>query len=198
MRQQRQRPWLGLLPGLLLASMLVGVSACAPLAVAPTPPRSALATATAAASATVQAGSSAGASATPLTLPQPNVDPDWVASLQIPDGSKFGGPSVMGTPTSGISASGTMTVGSFKLAPAAQVVVIYGCSNLANVQSTLEIGFDGAAAEIPCSPAGSAASMNRGQWGFAHSDVGRTFPVTVTITTNGPTPRWYVLLEQPK
>lgn len=203
MRRSYRRSWSGVLPGLMVSALLVGLAGCDPLHPAAQPPVApgALAAATAAASATAQAVAAIELTATPAPLPQPSVDPGWVASLQIPDGSKFGGPSVLGTPSSGLSASGTMTVGSFKLAPAAQVVMIYGCSSPANIPATLEINFGGATSVIPCTSTGASvtgASMNRSQWGFAPSDVGRTFPVTVTITTGGPTPRWYALIEQPK
>lgn len=194
MRPSRARPRFSGLPALLLGAMLVSLAACAPFGVAPPPPRPAIATPTTAATA-------AEPTATLAPLPQPSVDSGWVASLQIPDGSKFGGPEVLGTPTAGLTSSGTMTVGSFKLAPAAQVTAYYGCASPANVQSTLEIDFGGASAEVPCTPTGASitgASMNRSQWGFAPSDVGLTFQVTVTITTNGPTPRWFALVEQPK
>jgi hypothetical protein len=180
--------WGGVLPGLLLGAMLVGLAACAPFGVAPPPPRPALATTTAAASV---------AGATPATLPSNlNVDPGRVAVLWIPDGAKFGGPSVQGQPTGGVMASGTMPVGSFKLSSAAQVAIIFGCTSPANVQSTFEIGVDGQSSRVTCTPNG--ATMNRFQTTFTAADVGRTLAVTATITTNGPTPRWFALVEQPK
>lgn len=191
MRPSHAHPWFSRLPaavsGLALIAMLMGLAACAPFGMA-TPPRPALATATAAASL---------AGATPATLPSNvTVDPGWVAVVWIPDGARLGGPSVQGQPTGGVAASGTMPVGSFKLSSAVQVAIIYGCTSPANVNATFEIGVDGASSRVSCTPTG--ATMNRFQTSFTASDVGRTLTVTATITTDGPTPKWYALVEQPK
>lgn len=197
MWQSRQRLRLGLLPGLLLASILVGLSACAPFGVMPPPPKAALATATAAANATVQASGSAGASATPAAhLPALTPDVGWVAVVQVPDGSALGGPSVLGSSVGGSIASSTMTLGHFTLSSAAQVTIIFGCASPAPVQATVEIGVEGQSATVTCVHSGG--SMNRFQTALAASDVGRTLTVTATISTDGPTPQWYTLVEQPK
>lgn len=192
MRPSHAHPWFSRLPaavsGLALIAMLLALAACAPFGVTSPPPRPALATATAAASL---------AGATPATLPSNvTVDPGWVAVVWIPDGARLGGPSVQGQPTGGVAASGTMPVGSFKLSSAVQVAIIYGCTSPANVKATFEIGVDGASSRVSCTPTG--AMMNRFQTSFTASDVGRTLTVTATITTDGPTPKWYALVEQPK
>lgn len=149
--------------------------------------------ATAAANASAQAG----ASLTPVTLlPNVSVDPGWVAVVWVPDGAKLGGPSVSGQPTGGVTVSGTMPIGSFKLSSAAQVAIVYGCVGPANVHATLEVGVGGGTSRVSCMPSG--ASMNRFQLNLAASDVGRTLAVTVTITTDGQSPQWYALVEQPK
>lgn len=201
MRSSRERSWLsvlhGMMPGLALMTLLAGLAACAPFGVAPAPPSSALATATAAANATRLAGRSAGVSGTPAAnLPTLTPDVGWVAVVQIPDGSALGGPSVIGSSGGGSIASSTMTLGHFTLSSAAQVTIIFGCASPAPVQATVEIGVEGQSATVTCVHSGG--SMNRFQTAFAASDVGRTLGVTATISTDGPTPQWYALVEQPK
>lgn len=197
MRRTFTRLWSGCLPGVALIALLVGLAGCDLTGARSHPAASELATATAAASATFQAGGAAGASETPVAhLQIPSVDPGWVAVLQIPDGAKLGGPEVMGgTPGAGIATS-NMTLGYFKLAPAAQVVIIFGCSGAASAHATLEIGVDGSSQQAPCDPSG--ATMNRSQVGFAPTDVGRTLAITATISTQSQPPQWYALVEQPK
>lgn len=197
MRPSHARSWFSRLPGamsgLALIAMLLALAACAPFGVSPPPPRPALATATA------QAVGSAQANQTPVTLPSNVsviVDAGWVAVVQVPDGEKLGGPSVLEQPDGGSIASGTMTLGHFKLSSAAQVAIIYGCTSPANVIATLEVGVEGSSSKVSCTPSG--ASMNRFQTSFTASEVGRTLTVTATITTDGPTPKWYALVEQPR
>lgn len=185
---------------ILMASViaLLTLAACAPFGVASPPPRSALATATAGANATVQAGGSmVGAGATPVAhLPAFTADPGWVAVVQVPDGSALGGPSVIGGQTGAATASDTLTLGAFKLSAAAQVVVMFGCVSPANVRATLQIAVDVTSNTIQCSPDG--ATMNRSQMTMTPTDVGRTLNVTATITTDGQSPQWAALVEQPK
>jgi hypothetical protein len=191
MEYSRRAQWLGLT---LLLAALATLTACASFGVqAPPPlPRTAIAATTAAAYATYGA-----ASATPAaSLPALHPDPGWVAVAQVADGSKLGGPEVLGgAPGSGGIASTTMTLGSFKLSSAALVRSMFACASPIGVHSSIEISVDGASNKIQCTPAG-ASTID--QFGLTPADAGRMLTVTATISTDSTTPQWNLLVEQPK
>lgn len=180
-----------------LFATLATLAACAPFGaeMPSSPPRSALATTTAAALATYEATS--GANATPLAdLPALQPDPGWVAVVQIPDGAKLGGPSVSGgTPGAGIATT-TMTLGHFNLSSAATVKLLFGCMVPRAVHATVEIGVsDGESVQIQCD---DTEQINSSEMTFSTTSAGQTLTVTATISTDGVTPQWHALVEQPK
>ena len=177
-----------------LLATLATLAACAPFGVQAPPPVShaEIATTTAAAYATYGATNATAV----VSLPRQSVDPGWVAMVQVPDGSRLGGPAVIGgAPGSGGIASTTMTLGSFKLSSAALVRVLFACASPANVHTTVEIGVDGSSYKIQCTPTG-ASTID--QYGLTPADAGRTLTVTATISTDSTSPQWNLLVEQPK
>ncbi len=192
MEHSRRAQRLGLVA---LLATLATLAACAPFGMQAPPPisRAEIATTTAAAYATSGTGTS---SATPVAnLPRLSVDPGWVAVVQFPDGSKLGGPEVVGGASgSGGIASVTMTLGSFKLSSAALVRSLFACASPANAHTTLEISVDGSSYKIQCTPTG-ASTID--QYGLTPADAGRTLTVTATISTDSTPPQWNLLVEQP-
>jgi hypothetical protein len=191
MEHSRRAQRLGLV---VMLAALATLTACAPFGVQAPPPvsRAEIATTTAAAAATYGI-----TNATPAAnLPRLSVDPGWVAVAQVPDGSKLGGPEVVGgAPGSGGIASTTMTLGSFKLSSAALVKSLFACASPANVHTTLEISVGGSSYKIQCTPTG-ASTID--QYGLTPADAGRTLTVTATIATDSTPPQWNLLVEQPK
>ncbi len=196
MEVAHSRRWRGprWVAALAVAPALALLAACAPLGATgapPTPSRAELATVTANASATNAAGSAGS-----ITLPPVHADPGWVAVVQVADGARLGGPEVTSSPPGAGTGSATMTLGSFKLSSAARFAMIFGCTSPTTIRASLQIGVDGAADTIQCSPSG--ATYNHSEVTETPSDVGRTLTVTATITTDGSPPQWYALVEQPK
>lgn len=172
----------------ILASLLVCV-ALAACDTPPPPPSGAIATATASAKATLSASSQ---SAT-TSLPALSVDPGWVAVVQVADSSKLGGPQVIG---GGGTTSTTMTLGTFTLSHDALVVVIFNCVSRAGEHSSVTLSVNDA--ESVTSRCEDSAGPQRAAEHLTTSWAGRTMTVTATITTDGSTPTWNALVEQPK
>jgi hypothetical protein len=194
MRQTDKRLWrgylFGFLPGLLLGTMLVGLSACDLTGAPSHPAASELATATAAARATAQAGGVAAAN-----LPAVHPDDGWVAEVEIADGSQWDGSGLIGTPGSGM-VSMTEAMGYLTVSKAAEVRLIFSCVSVHGAHSSVTVGVgDAVSGTIQCT---STVASTRDQMQLFSSLIGTKQPVTVTVATDGANPLWNMLVEQPK
>ncbi|HEX8983298.1 MAG TPA: hypothetical protein VF792_11040 [Ktedonobacterales bacterium] len=179
----------------ILASLVVFVA----LAGCDTPPPAAaryLSTATAAAKATVSAASQSGAT----SLPTLSADPGWVAVVHGADGLQLGGPQVIGgggTVTTTVTNTMTMTLGTFTLSHDTRVVVLFSCVGRAGEHSSVTLSVSDAFS-FTSRCAESAGPQQRDQMQLLTAWAGRTMTVTATITTDGSSPQWNALVEQPK
>ena len=114
---------------------------------------------------------------------------------QVPDSSALSGPNESGGTPGSATVSVDMTLGSFRLASAATVVVMFGCTSPAIVHATVAITVNGETVQAQC---GAVAVLQRSQMQWTPSDVGRMLTVTASISTDGASPQWNLLVEQPK